>query len=105
MKSDFVLKRLPPITDVPIVEFMKTLNNIYSEYNNTFLLWLTIVIVICSVIVASFLIYLLICLKYVKIAVSFLHSVERGNQNHQPLRWYIWPLPPILNYKEEFRKV
>ena len=29
-KSDFVLYKLPPITDVPIAEFMKTLNKLMS---------------------------------------------------------------------------
>ena len=31
MKSNFILNKLPPITDVPIVDFMDTLNHIDNE--------------------------------------------------------------------------
>ena len=40
MKSNFILSRLFPITDVPIVNFMTTLEEINDEYNITFSLLL-----------------------------------------------------------------
>ena len=48
MKSNFILSKLLPITDVPIVNFMDTLNHIDIEHNNNYPLWLIIVITICS---------------------------------------------------------
>ena len=35
-KSDFILGKLPSITDVPIVYFMDTLKHIDNKYNNNF---------------------------------------------------------------------
>ena len=63
MKSDFILSTLPPITDVPIVDFMDTLKHIDNEYSNNFPFWLIIVMTICSILGASFLMALLIYLK------------------------------------------
>ena len=63
MKSNFILSKLPPITDVPIVNFMDTLKQIDNACNNSFPPWLIIVITICSILVASLLLILLICLK------------------------------------------
>ena len=34
-KSDFVVRNLPPKTDVPIVSFMQTLEEIDNEYNKS----------------------------------------------------------------------
>ena len=64
MKSEFFLSKLPPITDVPIVNFMTTLEEIDNEYNKTFPLWLTIIITVGSTLVAVPLVFLLIHLKY-----------------------------------------
>ena len=60
MKSDFIISKLPPITDVPIVNFMDTLKQIETAYNSNFPPWLIIVITICSILVASLLLTLLI---------------------------------------------
>ena len=43
MKSNFILSKLPPIEDVPIIDFMDTLKHIDNEYNKKFPLWLIIV--------------------------------------------------------------
>ena len=39
-ESDFYLSKLPPMTDVPIVSFMNTLEEIDNEYNEAF--WLLV---------------------------------------------------------------
>ena len=63
MKSTFILSKLPHITDVPIVDFVDSLKQIDNADNNIFPLWLIIVITICSILVASLLLTLLIHLK------------------------------------------
>ena len=84
MKSDFILSKLPPITDVPIVDFMDTLKHIDNEYNNNFPLWLSMVFTICSMLVASLLMALLIHLKCAKKMQSVLYTVwrEKVRNNH-----------------------
>ena len=56
-KSYIILSNLPPITNVPIVNFMQTLDEIDNEYNKLFLPWLLTVITICSTLVACPLIF------------------------------------------------
>ena len=98
MKSDFILKKLSPITDVPIVEFMETSSSIDSiEYNNTFPIQLTIVIVSCFVIVASLLMYLLSLLKCAnECSQYFTYCGERKTKS--PTTEVI-PMTPTTNTK------
>ena len=63
MKINFILSKLPPITDVHIVNYLNTLKHIDNAYNSNFPLYLIIVIAICSILVASLLVALLICPK------------------------------------------
>ena len=63
MKSDFILSKLPTNTNVPIVDFMDNLKQIDNVYNNS-PPWLIIIITICSILVASLMLILLICLKF-----------------------------------------
>ena len=70
MKCDCILGKLSPITYVPIVDFMQSLqktpqNN--SEYNKTSPLWLIIVITVCSILVVSPLIFMFVSLRCAKL--------------------------------------
>ena len=65
-ESDYILSKMPQITDVQIVCFMCKLDEIDNAYNKSFLLWLIIVITICSILVASFLIFLCIWQRFNK---------------------------------------
>ena len=109
-KPDFVLKKLPPITYEPIVEFTKTLNSIDNEYNNTFAIWFTIIIVICSVIVASLLIYLLMTLKCANECSQYF--TQTGQWKQTPPTMEMIPMTPTTSselqkrtQKEEFKNI
>ena len=76
-KSNYILSKLPPITDVPIVNFMDSPKHIDNEYNNIFHLLLITVITICSILVASLLTALLILLKCANNCNQFLTHCGR----------------------------
>ena len=65
MKLDFFLSKLPPVTDVPIVNFINTLEEIDSEYNKASPLWIIAVITVCSTVVAR-LVFLYVSWKCTK---------------------------------------
>ena len=81
-KSDFILSKLPPITDVPIVDFMDTLQHIDNEYNNNFPLWLTMVITICSILVSCLLMALLFHLKCANKCNQYFTQCGEKSQKH-----------------------
>ena len=45
VKSQFVINKLPTLESVPYASFMDTLEQIDNEYNDTFSLWIIIVII------------------------------------------------------------
>ena len=60
MKSDFILSKLLPIMDGPIIDFMTTPEETDHEYNKTFPLLLIIAITVCPTILTIPLKYLMI---------------------------------------------
>ena len=59
-KPNFGFSKLPPITNVPIFSFMKTLEETANEYSKSFVLWLIMAITLCSMLGASPLTFLCI---------------------------------------------
>lgn len=62
-KFKIILSNLPSFTNVPIVSFMKTLEEIDNYYNKPFPLWIVTVKTVCFILVASPLIFLCIWQK------------------------------------------
>ena len=80
LKSDFVLRKLPPRRDLAIVDFMNRSEDIDKDYNKSFAFWLIIVITLCSTVVSSPLIFLFIWWKCIKNIISVMYCWGRRHQ-------------------------